>query len=118
VAAAVGCEGEQVPAAQAVPRGWLKVNSTKKTTRYHPPEVLRAYDRLAVAKEATAAACTTAWQQLLLEFRGQACQELPRSVVALAQLDCLHSLAVLSLSKVSGGSLRRGQWQRKHPRGQ
>lgn len=91
----------QVPAAQAVPRGWLKVNSTKKTTRYHPPEVLRAYDRLAVAQEATAAACSAAWQQILLEFRGQACQELRRAVAALAHLDCLHSLALLSCSKVS-----------------
>ncbi|RVW73139.1 DNA mismatch repair protein MSH3 [Vitis vinifera] len=52
----------ELPVDVKVPSNWVKVNSTKKTVRYHPPEFQAA-------------------------------------VQALATLDCLHSLAILSRNK-------------------
>ncbi|XP_024028652.1 DNA mismatch repair protein MSH3 isoform X2 [Morus notabilis] len=78
-----------------VPSNWVKVNSTKKTIRYHPPEVLTALDKLSLANEELNVACQSAWNSFLVEFSNYYA-EFQAAVQALAALDCLHSLAILS----------------------
>ncbi|KAJ7547890.1 hypothetical protein O6H91_08G108400 [Diphasiastrum complanatum] len=85
----------EVPAAQRVPADWIKVNSTKKTTRYHPPDVLEILDKLTLAKEELSAACSRAWDSFLAEFSLHYV-DFRAAVQALAGLDCLHSLAIVS----------------------
>ena len=82
-----------------VPSNWQKVNSTQKTTRYHPPEVLTALDQLSLANEELAVVCRAAWDGFLKAF-GKYYAEFQSAVQALAALDCLHSLAILSRNKV------------------
>ncbi|XP_062120439.1 DNA mismatch repair protein MSH3 isoform X2 [Humulus lupulus] len=81
-----------------VPLNWVKVNSTKKTIRYHPPEVLSALDKLSLANEELNIACQSAWNSFLEEF-GKYYSDFQAAVQALAALDCLHSLAILSRNK-------------------
>ncbi|KEH43722.1 DNA mismatch repair protein MSH3 isoform X3 [Medicago truncatula] len=81
-----------------VPLNWVKVNSTKKTIRYHPPEVVTALDELSLAKEKLTVACRAAWDSFLRDF-SKHYAEFQASVQALASLDCLHSLAILSRNK-------------------
>ncbi|KAK8966146.1 DNA mismatch repair protein MSH3 [Platanthera guangdongensis] len=78
-----------------VPSNWVKVNSTKKTVRYHPPEVLATLDKLALAKEEFAVTCRNTWTNFLTSF-GKYYAQFQAAVQALAALDCLHSLAILS----------------------
>ncbi|KAG9441136.1 hypothetical protein H6P81_016990 [Aristolochia fimbriata] len=85
----------ELPTDKRVPSSWLKVNSTKKMVRYHPPEVLNALDALSLAKEELAVACRSEWNQFLMGF-GQYYPEFQAAVQALASLDCLCSLASLS----------------------
>ena len=92
----------QLPIDVKVPFNWVKVNSTKKTIRYHPPEVLSALDKLSLASEELSIACQSAWSSFLGEF-SKYYSEFQAAVQALATLDCLHSLAVLSRNKVIGG---------------
>lgn len=77
----------------------MKVNSTKKTVRYHPPEVLSALDQLSLANEELMIACRGAWDSFLRAF-DKYFSEFQAAVQALATLDCLHSLAILSRNKV------------------
>ncbi|KAK7279964.1 hypothetical protein RJT34_25026 [Clitoria ternatea] len=81
-----------------VPSNWIKVNSTKKTIRYHPPEVVTTLDKLSLAKEELTVVCRTAWDSFLMDFRRHYA-EFQAAVQALAALDCLHSLAILSRNK-------------------
>nr|XP_025674572.1 DNA mismatch repair protein MSH3 isoform X2 [Arachis hypogaea] len=81
-----------------VPLNWVKVNSTKKTIRYHPPEVVTALDKVSLAKEELTIACRTAWDSFLRDF-SKHYAEFQAAVQALAALDCLHSLAILSRNK-------------------
>lgn len=53
-----------------MPLNWAKVNSTKKTIRYHSPEVLTALDQLALANEELTIVCRAAWDSFLKEFGG------------------------------------------------
>lgn len=76
------------------------VNSTKKTIRYHPPEVIEALDELSLAKEELAIACKSAWKCFLMDF-GRYYSQFQAVVQALAALDCLLSLAILSRNKVN-----------------
>ncbi|KAI7838548.1 hypothetical protein COHA_007691 [Chlorella ohadii] len=80
-----------------VPKDWQKINAVKKGVRFRPPEVVAGLQRLELAREHLAAACTRAWQQFLGDFGGR---YLPfrGAVQALAALDCLCSLAVLASS--------------------
>ncbi|XP_015878076.3 DNA mismatch repair protein MSH3 [Ziziphus jujuba] len=81
-----------------VPSNWVKVSSTKKTIRYHPPEVLTALDQLCLANEELTVACRAAWDSFLRAF-SKYYPEFQAAVQALATLDCLHSLAILSRNK-------------------
>ncbi|KAK6936464.1 DNA mismatch repair protein MutS-like, N-terminal [Dillenia turbinata] len=85
----------ELPSEVRVPLNWVKVNSTKKTIRYHPPEVLSALDRLALATEELNVVCRAAWDNFLRGFVGYY-NEFQAAVQALAALDCLHSFAIIS----------------------
>ncbi|CAM8996601.1 unnamed protein product [Rhodiola kirilowii] len=81
-----------------VPFDWVKINSTKKTIRYHPPEVTTLLDELTLKTEELAIACRAAWDIFLKKF-GKHYAEFQAAVQALASLDCLYSLAILSRHK-------------------
>lgn len=89
----------QLPLEVKVPSNWVKANSTKKTIRYHAPEVLTALDQLSLANEELTLVCRATWDNFLKEF-SRYYSEFHAAVQALAALDCLHSLALLSRNKV------------------
>ncbi|XP_022140857.1 DNA mismatch repair protein MSH3 isoform X2 [Momordica charantia] len=78
-----------------VPSNWVKVNSTKKTIRYHPPAVLSALDELSLVNEELMVASRDAWDVFLSGFSSYYA-EFQAAVQALASIDCLYSLAILS----------------------
>ncbi|KAL2920635.1 DNA mismatch repair protein MSH3 [Bienertia sinuspersici] len=88
----------ELPSDAKVPSNWVKVNSTKKTVRYHTPEVLTALDQLSLANEKLTVICRSAWNKFLGEF-ARHYSEFQAAVQALAALDCLYSLAILSRTK-------------------
>ncbi|KAJ4843190.1 hypothetical protein Tsubulata_008107, partial [Turnera subulata] len=88
----------ELPVDIKVPPNWTKVNSTKKTIRYHPPEVLTGLDRLSLATEELTIVCQAAWDGFLRGF-AKYYAEIQAAVQALAALDCLHSLSILSKNK-------------------
>ncbi|KAJ3693010.1 hypothetical protein LUZ60_012105 [Juncus effusus] len=81
-----------------VPSTWSKISSTKKSTRYHPPEVLRALDDLLLAKEKFHLICRQTWSKFLSEFE-QHYTHFKAVVESLAGFDCLYSLATLAKDK-------------------
>lgn len=85
----------EVPVAQHVPCDWVKICSTKKTNRYHSPEVLQALDVLTLAKEELTVECNKAWDSFLVAFASYYV-DFRAMVHALATLDCLYSLAIVS----------------------
>ncbi|KAK4385004.1 DNA mismatch repair protein MSH3 [Sesamum angolense] len=88
----------ELPLDVKVPPDWVKVNSTKKTIRYHPPEVLNALDQLTLANEELFCCCRATWDSFLKTFGGSY-SEFQSAVQALATLDCLYSLAMVSRTK-------------------
>uniref|UniRef100_A0A0R0I5C6 DNA mismatch repair proteins mutS family domain-containing protein n=1 Tax=Glycine max TaxID=3847 RepID=A0A0R0I5C6_SOYBN len=90
--------GQRLSTDVKVPSNWIKVNSTKKTIRYHPPKVVTALDKLSLAEEELTVACRAAWNSFLRDF-SKHYAEFQAAVQALAALDCLHSFAILSRNK-------------------
>lgn len=88
-----------MPVDAKVPMNWVKVNSTKKTIRYHPPEIVAGLDELALATEHLAIVNRASWDSFLKSF-ARYYTDFQAAVQALATLDCLHSLATLSRNKV------------------
>ncbi|XP_010537192.1 PREDICTED: DNA mismatch repair protein MSH3 isoform X2 [Tarenaya hassleriana] len=88
----------ELPTNVKVPLNWVKVNSTKKAIRYHPPEVVDGLDELALATEHLAIVSRASWDNFLESFGGYYA-EFQAAVQALAALDCLHALATLSRNK-------------------
>ncbi|KAJ4899490.1 DNA mismatch repair protein MSH3 [Raphanus sativus] len=88
----------EVPVDAKVPMNWVKVNSTKKTIRYHPPEIVAGLDELALATEHLAIVNRASWDSFLKSF-ARYYTDFQAAVQALATLDCLHSLATLSRNK-------------------
>lgn len=78
-----------------VPASWVKISGTKKLSRFHTPEVVRLITERDQHKESLAAACDSAFADLLSSLASDY-QPLRDAVSALATLDCL-----LSLSKVA-----------------
>ncbi|KAI0146772.1 muts domain V-domain-containing protein [Pestalotiopsis sp. NC0098] len=78
-----------------VPASWAKISGTKKLSRFHTPEVVRLITERDQHKESLAAACDSAFADLLSSLASDY-QPLRDAVSALATLDCL-----LSLSKVA-----------------
>lgn len=78
-----------------VPASWAKISGTKKLSRFHTPEVVRFIRERDQHREALAAACDTAFSQLLNEISAKY-QSLRDCVQALSVLDCLLSLAAVA----------------------
>ncbi|CAD5329035.1 unnamed protein product [Arabidopsis thaliana] len=88
----------ELPVDSKVPMNWVKVNSTKKTIRYHPPEIVAGLDELALATEHLAIVNRASWDSFLKSF-SRYYTDFKAAVQALAALDCLHSLSTLSRNK-------------------
>ncbi|GMH18403.1 hypothetical protein Nepgr_020244 [Nepenthes gracilis] len=88
----------ELPSESRVPPSWVKVNSTQKMVRYHPPEVLIGLDQLSLANEELAIVCQATWDNFMGEFTSYY-TEFHAAVQAFAALDCLHSLAILARNK-------------------
>ncbi|XP_010438867.1 PREDICTED: DNA mismatch repair protein MSH3 isoform X1 [Camelina sativa] len=88
----------ELPVDAKVPVNWVKVNSTKKTIRYHPPEIVAGLDELALATEHLAIVNRASWDSFLKSF-SRYYTDFQAAVQALSALDCLHSLATLSRNK-------------------
>ncbi|KAF8769313.1 hypothetical protein HU200_006828 [Digitaria exilis] len=85
----------EFPVDRRVPSNWIKINSTKKTTRYHTPEILKNLDSLMLATEELAVICRSTWHKFLTDF-GKYYAQFQAVVESLAALDCLYSFAVLA----------------------
>ena len=83
----------ELPFARHAPsRDWVQVSSTKKVTRYHPPQVERGYSQLLLRREQVHVEAKRAWDAFLLSLRAEY-PEWRALVKTLATLDCLYSLA-------------------------
>ncbi|KAI0125609.1 muts domain V-domain-containing protein [Xylariales sp. AK1849] len=78
-----------------VPASWAKISGTKKLSRFHTPDVVRLISERDQHKESLAAACDSAFVELLSSMASNY-QPLRDAISSLATLDCL-----LSLSKVA-----------------
>ncbi|KAK6084296.1 DNA mismatch repair protein msh3-like protein [Seiridium cupressi] len=78
-----------------VPASWAKISGTKKLSRFHTPEVVRLITERDQHKESLAAACDSAFTELLTSIAANY-QPLRDTISSLATLDSL-----LSLSKVA-----------------
>ncbi|KAL9113726.1 MAG: hypothetical protein Q9227_002171 [Pyrenula ochraceoflavens] len=78
-----------------VPASWQKISGTKKISRFHPPEVVSFIRERDQHKESLAAACDTAFRNLLAEI-AQSYSDLRDAIQSLALLDCLLSLAAVA----------------------
>ena len=75
-----------------VPATWAKISGTKKVSRFHPPEVVKLIRERDQHKESLAAACDSAFQDLLSDISAKY-QVFRDTIQSLATLDCLLSLA-------------------------
>lgn len=75
-----------------VPASWAKISGTKKLSRFHPPEVVTLIRERDQHKESLAAACDSAFQDMLADISTKY-QLFRDTIQGLATLDCLVSLA-------------------------
>lgn len=78
-----------------VPASWTKISGTKKTSRFHPPEIVKLIRERDQHKEALAAACDAAYKDLLADI-SEKYQLFRDAIQNLATLDCLLSLATVA----------------------
>jgi DNA mismatch repair protein MSH3 len=78
-----------------VPASWIKISGTKKVSRFHTPEIVRMIRERDQHKESLAAACDTAFSDLLADISSHY-QSFRDCVSSLATLDCLLSLATVA----------------------
>lgn len=79
-----------------VPASWAKISGTKKLSRFHTPEVVRMVTERDQHKESLAAACDSAFSELLSSIAADY-QPIRDAVSALATLDCLLSLSRVAM---------------------
>ena len=78
-----------------IPASWAKISGTKKVSRFHAPEVVKLIKERDQHKESLAAACDTAYRDLLADISTK--YQLFRDTIQnLATLDCLLSLATVA----------------------
>ncbi|PBP19162.1 putative DNA mismatch repair protein msh3 [Diplocarpon rosae] len=78
-----------------VPASWTKVSGTKKTSRFHTPDVIRMLRERDQHKESLSAACDSAFQTLLASISAHY-GPLRDAISSLSTLDCLLSLATVA----------------------
>lgn len=83
------------PYINRVPASWTKISGTKKLSRFHPPEVVKLVRERDQHKEALAAACDKAFQDLLSDI-GSNYPSFRDAILSLATLDCLSSLSSIA----------------------
>ncbi|KAI9222051.1 muts domain V-domain-containing protein [Blastocladiella britannica] len=86
----------QVPKLRKVPASWVRVSATQQVIRYHSPELLELLKDRDVAQETLAAQAAALYGAKLLEFSTAAHAGLARAARALADFDCLLSLAAVA----------------------
>ncbi|KAK9450703.1 muts domain V-domain-containing protein [Limtongia smithiae] len=79
-----------------VPKTWLKMSGTKTVSRFHPPEVQALLKEREQHRESLTLACEEAYKSFLATIAAKY-EELRGIVQALATLDCLISLAAISM---------------------
>ncbi|KAF4632654.1 hypothetical protein G7Y89_g5477 [Cudoniella acicularis] len=79
-----------------VPASWSKISGTKKVSRFHTPDVVRMLRERDQHKESLSSACDIAFSALLTQISAHYAP-LRDSITALANLDCLLSLATVAL---------------------
>ncbi|BDD55445.1 Mismatch repair protein msh3 [Monascus purpureus] len=78
-----------------VPASWVKMSGTKSVSRFHTPQVIQMLRQRDQHKEALAAACDSAYMELLAEI-SSSYQSFRDCIQSLATLDCLLSLATIA----------------------
>ncbi|KAH8657558.1 DNA mismatch repair protein-like protein msh3 [Tricladium varicosporioides] len=78
-----------------VPASWSKISGTKKLSRFHTPGVIRMIRERDQHKESLSAACDTAFSSFLSEISSHYAP-LRDTITALANIDCLLSLATVA----------------------
>ncbi|KAF2671495.1 hypothetical protein BT63DRAFT_423698 [Microthyrium microscopicum] len=78
-----------------VPASWLKVSGTKKSSRFHTPEVVKSIRRRDQYKESLAEACDIAFTRYLEQI-GEYYRQFRDCIFGIATLDCLFSLAEIA----------------------
>ncbi|KAM9997894.1 hypothetical protein ACTFIY_007556 [Dictyostelium cf. discoideum] len=86
---------ELPPSFKAVPKSWIKVNSTQKMARYHAPEVLEQLKILSQSRETLKIQSQESWISFLGEFSADY-SLFSNFVNKISNLDCLFSLAKVS----------------------
>ena len=84
-----------MPASTKVPKSWNKTSSTKAVARYTSPEILPLIRSLQEARETRGGTVKAFIKRLFGEFDNDRVVWL-RAVKAIAELDCLSSLALAS----------------------
>ncbi|KNC74017.1 hypothetical protein SARC_13425, partial [Sphaeroforma arctica JP610] len=79
-----------------LPKDWIPINSTKKVGRYRTPMLDDLVLRLQEQRERLTIACEAAWMVMLEDF-GEVYDSLANLTDRVATLDCLLSLADVSL---------------------
>ncbi|KAG0138454.1 muts domain V-domain-containing protein [Tuber indicum] len=80
---------------KSVPATWVKMNGTRKVSRFHTPEVIKLLRERDQHKESLAAECNRAFAKFLADISTKY-QEFRDCVQSLATLDCLISLAAVA----------------------
>ncbi|KAL1933574.1 hypothetical protein VTP01DRAFT_7664 [Rhizomucor pusillus] len=78
-----------------VPREWIKISGTKAVSRFHTPFLLTKLKEREQHKERLTIACEDAYRKFLAEI-SEKYESFRDIVLALAQLDCLFSLATVA----------------------
>ncbi|EGC40238.1 hypothetical protein DICPUDRAFT_52102 [Dictyostelium purpureum] len=86
---------ELPPKFAGVPKTWIKVSSTQKAIRYHPPEILEQLKLLSQCRETLKIQAQESWISFLGEFTLDY-SLFSNFVHKISNLDCLFSLAKIS----------------------
>lgn len=78
-----------------VPANWPKISGTKKVSRFHTPAIIRMLRERDQHKESLTIACDAAYSRFLAKI-SQDYQSFRDAIAALATLDCIHSLSIVS----------------------
>jgi DNA mismatch repair protein MSH3 len=78
-----------------IPKDWIKMSSTKSVSRYRTPALNNLVNELSLYKERLAVACDKAFSDFISKIAAHY-EEYRNVVTAVANLDCLMSLAAVS----------------------
>eukprot|EP01134_Creolimax_fragrantissima_P004831 CFRG4831T1 len=85
-------------AAKRLPKEWINISGTKKVSRFRTPKLEKLIQRLQEQRERLNIACEAAWIEMLEHF-GEVYDSLSSLTDRVATVDCLLSLADVSLQQ-------------------